>query len=363
MIVDCLPLSTLRVSPRLPHTPVRVETDVHTSLGELRIRISNNYYDSFRRPVAEGVALTAEEYLQAQAEPWGNPNYLCPEMPLDKRAADRLRIHVPGGPPGRKAVALLHAGRRGCIAPVHFDWDHEWVAHACLTGRKRFFFFPPDSGWLLNPIINTSSFAVPRYSGPDLEEFCERTSGAQLTLEAGQGVLFPSLYWHGVAYDAHSLSVSVRFGQPLGARPFAALPRFWLLQRLLWSYFRSGFGAESNRFLAALLRLFFKKQGWRIRYRETFRLIIEELLNRGESRGVEAWMGDNFVAESCLASREVAHYYTVPRSTAAQETIKGIQEYLFEGIPEPAGTSQRLAAYALSLRQGLKPQRGVVELV
>ncbi len=363
MKVSCTPISLLNLGGLRAPLGVAVNTDLHEATQDIQLKISNNYYDAFRRAPGAVFSVTADRYLKGRDESWSDNGFLCPEMPIDRRSAGRLTIKVPGANRGRHAVAFLHAGRRNCLAPLHFDWDHAWVAHACLTGRKRFFFFPPESGWLLNPIINTSSFAVPRFSELDATKFVESVGGIQVTLEAGQGVLFPSLFWHGVAYDEPCLSVSVRFSQPFGARPYSALPRSWFLQRLLWVFFRSGFAEESRLFLAAYLQMFFRRRGWKKRYHETLAFVVDELKRRGETCGLDCWMGENFLSEPCLAQNELQFYYGVRPTSADPEEIKNVQDYLFEGTPKPKGTSEKLAAHALRLRQGLRPQRGFVEVV
>ena len=258
---------------------------------------------------------------------------------------------------------MVHAGRAGCIAPVHFDWDHSWVAHACLTGRKRFFFFPPESGWLLSPVINTSALAIPRFSEPDRSEFLRRTGGMEVVLEAGQGVVFPSMFWHGVVYEASSLSISVRFEQVPGGRPFSALPRSPWLQRLVWHFSKSGYGAAAHGFLEDYLPVFFEKGGWMDRYRRVNAFCRRALLDAGEEHGAKELTGENFSAELALASEELRLYYGGVNKAAPAADIRETLDYLFEEIPSMPAASRSLAAYALNKRQGLRPRRGLVEIV
>jgi hypothetical protein len=339
-------------------------------LDQIKLPISDDYYSSFRRRVGPSVSVTAEEYLRGHSDLRFDKSLLCPEMPLPRHLATGVQLILP---PNRawttQAVALLHAGRTGCMAPLHFDWDHSWVAHVCLTGRKRVFLFPPRSGWLLSPVINTSSLCVPRFSQADRKELVDRLGGIEILLRAGEGLLFPSLFWHGVLYEESSLSLSVRFEAKAGGRPFGALPRLWWLQRLLWCFFQHGYGKEADQFLITYLRcLFDEKSTWRKRYRRITALCRRVLLEYGEQQGAEQLVGENFLAEVSLASRELRQYYSNTENINGRheddEHIASTLEYLFEGLPRPPDAlGSALAAYALRLRQGLRPQRGLVQIV
>jgi hypothetical protein len=349
------------------HAVAIVETELPSHLSELELTVTSDYYSSFRRPAAPTQVVLAEDYLYGCVDRWPDHSLLCAEMPVSRRFTQFVHLRVTAANSWSKnAVAVLHAGRPGCMAPVHFDWDHCWVAHACLTGRKRFFLFPPEAGWLLCPVINTSALAVPRFTTSDRMEFLKRVGGSEIVLEAGQGILFPSMFWHGVLYEEPCLSVSVRFETMLGGRPFAALPRSTWLQRIVWLFFKQGYGDPANELLSDYLQVFFKRAGWKERYRRVMALCRQKLLENGERQGAAELTGENFSAEMVLAAKELAFYYGNVQNPIQSDERHNVQEtldYIFEGIPHRPATSTKLAAYATKVRQGLPPKRGLVEIV
>jgi hypothetical protein len=348
---------------------VSVSMENFLQLDRLELALTNDYYSSFRRSKTTSHMVTAEEYLFGMAEKWMDNSLLCPEMPLPRHLVPAVRLMIPVGTLwSNQAVALVHAGRSGCMAPLHFDWDHSFVAHICLVGRKRFFLFPPQAGWLLSPIINTSALCVPRFSEPDRHELINRLSGMEVILEAGQGILFPSMFWHGALYEEPSLSVSIRFEPRPGGRPFAALPRSWLLQRLVWQFFQQGYGMEASEFLTDYLNSFFQEKGsWKDRYRRVTALCRQALLDCGEQQGATELVAENFSAEMVLASQELKLWYSnVHRTNQStdDDLVRKVMEYLVEANNcLPAASIARLAAYALKVRQGLPPQRGIIEIL
>lgn len=345
-----------------------VVSDLTSRLDELEIPVTKDYYSAFRNENQPSYKVTAHEYLFGKEARWARTSLLCPEMPIPYHLISAVRLAVPSNTTWNKqAVALVHAGRAGCIAPVHFDWDHKWVAHACLLGRKRLFIFPPQAGWLLSPVINTSALCIPRFSEPDRRELLDKLGGVEVSLEAGQGVLLPSMFWHGVLYEEPALSISVRFEPYSGGRPFAVLPRSWLLQRLVWWFFQRGYGVEANEFLTECLETFFLKRcGWKDRYRRLASLYHEALTERGEQRGAEEFISENFSGELVLASKELKLYYRdSPEVKLAgnDDRINKAADYIFEAVRHSRGASElRLAAHALRVRQGLPPKRGLIEI-
>jgi len=146
-----------------------VSEDFTTNLDHLDLVVTKDYYASFGASNSPSYKVTAEQYLFGNNRRWSNGSLLCPEMPLSRHLKPLIQLIVPGTASWTsQAVAFVHAGRIGSIAPIHFDWDHKWVAHACLIGQKRFFLFPPEAGWLLVPVINTSALRIPQFSGSAL---------------------------------------------------------------------------------------------------------------------------------------------------------------------------------------------------
>lgn len=364
--VHCHPIDIICSDIDCP-TGVTVSVNDVSQFNPLEVTITNDYYTSFRNANLRCRKVTAEEYLLGKAENWPDHSLLCPEMPIPRQVASTTQLMVPVGTSwSKQAVAFIHAGRAGSIAPLHFDWDYSWVAHACLTGRKRLFLFPPQAGWLLSPVINTSALNIPRFSEPDRRALVSKLGGIEIVLEAGQGILFPSMFWHGVLYEQSSLSISARFESQPGGRPFAALPRSWWLQRLGWKFFQQGYRTEADDFLATYLDACFqRKGGWKERYRRLNALCRQTLLHYGEYQGAEELIGENFSIEMALASRELRFWYGSAQGTKpfANEFIQEAMEYIFEAKEcKFAAFESQLAAYALRVRQGLPPKRGFIEI-
>lgn len=343
-----------------------LSSDFLKSVKQLRIPLSENYYDAFRTRERQTVEMPVDAYLRMKPEDYGSR--LCPELPLPGILTPNLKLRVNLNTWDKMATSFLHIGNKGAIAPLHYDWDHRWVAHGCLEGTKRLFFFPAEAGWLLNPIINTSAYALARFSAVDKIEFLSRMGGEEVLLKAGQGVLFPSMFWHAAEYDGPSISLSARFEVVPGGRPFAALPRSWLLQRLLWLFFRDGFSAKSFAFLSDHLDIFFRTyRSWKFRYEATLEHCRKSLESLGQHAGIHGWIGKSFSSELALASRELRPYYDFEPSDLTRMSGSAVEEtrqYIFMGTSfEISTTSQeRLAAYALHVRQGLIPKRGMIRI-
>jgi hypothetical protein len=362
--INCKPI-TIEGSERVT---VVASKELTSNLDRLDLNVTSDYYKSFRNSGSPSYKVTAKEYLCDRDERGSDESLLCAEMPLTRDYTPAVRLRLPAGVSwNRQAVALIHAGRNACVAPVHFDWDHKWVAHACLIGRKRFFFFPPHAAWLLSPVINTSALDIMRFSESDRSEILNRLGGTEVVLNAGQGVLFPSMYWHGVLHEEPSLAVSVRFEPSPSGRPFAVLPRSWMLQRLVWRFFQQGYGSEADDFLVEYLESFFRyTKGWKSRYRRSVELCRRTLMQYGEQQGVITLSGENFSSEMALASEELKLYYgnVVERQeTIGAERFEETRDYIFPCKDRKLSAQDlQLATYALQVRQGLPPKRGLVEI-
>jgi hypothetical protein len=363
MKIQCEGLSVIpeRLAPR----GIIVEVDSLAQLEELPLPLTRDSYNAFRSFEAPTERIVAREYLSESAARWSDPTILCPEMPLPSSFTAGVRLLAPLGETWSDiAVAVVHAGRRNSVTPIHFDWDHAWVAHACLKGRKRFLLLPPEAGWLLVPVINTSALRIPWFSADDRAEVLAQLGGIEVDLAAGEGLLFPSMFWHGVLYDESSLSVSVRFERHGGGRPFQVFPRSWWLQRMVWLLFRDGYGSPADAFFARYLEALSARGSWRDRYDRVREVCHDALRHAGERRGVKEWVGENFSPERALAEDDLRVSYAAMPSTRAAvgQDVEEIVSYLFEGAPSLPKDARRLAAHALQTRQGLRPRRGIVKI-
>jgi len=350
-----------------------------TDFSSMDLALEENYYDGFAKANASSTGVRAADYLHA-TDGDAYRGLMCVETPIPKALASRIELRVRDSSDlaGKEAIGLFHAGRSGSIAPLHFDWDHRWIFHACLTGRKTIYLIPPDAGWLLNPVINTSAICVPRLSVTDRGELLHRLGGTEIALFAGQGVLFPSLWWHAVLYEAPSMSVSVRFGEQPRLRPFAVLPRSFWLQRLVWWLFRHPAAPDAEKCLVQCLEAFLRPGiGWKKRYQQVNGVYRRLLLERNQSFGAMYLTSDNFNSEIYLARQELKEAYSLPSSGSAVEmppaAVEEVEDYLFEALrsglsgpeksdPIPSNQRRNLAEYALASRQGLRPRRGLVAM-
>ncbi|HEX7181438.1 MAG TPA: hypothetical protein VF756_06315 [Thermoanaerobaculia bacterium] len=136
------------------------------------------------------------------------------------------------------------------------------------------------------------------------------------------------------------------------------------MQRLVARFFDQSYGPEAFEFLTRYLeRFFFMKSGWKARYRIINDLCRRTLLEYGEEEGATEFVGENFSAEIVLAGEALRFYYGDACKVSASSDdgrILRACEYLFEGIDRPPDNDLQLAAYALRVKQGLAPQRGLI---
>lgn len=108
-------------------------------------------------------------------------------------------------------LASLWLGNRVTV-PAHQDWPSNIAC--CVTGRRRFTLYPPDAvgDLYIGPLDLTPAgqpISLVDAAAPDLHRF-PRYKAAQaraqvVTLEAGDAIYIPSLWWHQVeALDAFS---------------------------------------------------------------------------------------------------------------------------------------------------------------
>jgi hypothetical protein len=339
---------------------------VTLSIGDLdfdstSIVVRRNYYDAHGTESAVyGIGLS--DFLKLSRKQRAAYGDVCPDMPIPAEWAPAISF-ADKAPTSHGAFSLLHAGLSGAIAPLHFDWDFSWAVNAVIRGRKSFMFLPPSAGWMLAPVMNTSSYCVPRFSHADRAEWLSTLGGVEMTVEEGQAVCFPSIWWHAVTYSGPAVSVSVRFDEPIVLRPLRVLPRSWLLQRLVWSLWDKP-RDESEKVVANCLNTFFAPaKTWLERYNKVtaeYRRWLERL---SETKGVSYLSGENFSIEVALGGRGLAASYELePAANAPVGNPREVSSFLFASgyrrLPKPVKV--RLAALAIRRRQGLQPRRGLV---
>lgn len=336
------------------------------SLDEIRLRICRDYYARITRGAAAPIWVDASEYLNGSDESWGDSSLLCPEMPLPEHLTDQVRLQVRSSRPlfDTQALALVHAGRRGRASPLHYDWDHSWVAHINLLGEKIFYLIPPESSWLLAPLANISIYRLPRFDVARETEFLARFRGQKIVLPAGSGVLFPSMWWHAVAYHRDAFSLSVRFEAAPGGRPFGVFPRSWWLQQVVWHLFAEDY-LEAGEVLQRLSDLFFREEfDWReryVRFNTECRLILKEW-GYHPSRPFELGVSPEYV----MAQESIEAAYDLRWAHGEYDEDVDLEEtaaFLFAGMsPPPRSCQERIVRYATSHRRGLQPRQGLVQI-
>ncbi len=351
-------------TPSLKQSPSFVVTidDVNRWLDELEVVVQPDYYSGLHQ-ASEPRKCRLSDYL----DPANKSKELCPEMALPRRFLDE--IHVSSTDESivdTKAIVYVHAGRPGNFAPIHFDWDHRWLVHCCVTGSKRLVLLPPEAGWLLSPVINTSALLLPKFSEPDRRALLEKLGGTEVRLNAGDAAVFPSLYWHGGNYDEAGLSVSVHFERDVRGRPLAALPRSWWLQRLVAPWLVDGYPEELQGIVESLLRNFFAPcDEWTERYTRMNDRYRALLIERGEHAGAHALTSEDFTAELSIAREELEDNYAIEALPTQKDdsVLDAVQQYIFEGFSKiDPDLARMISWYAHTVRVGLEPKRGLVRV-
>jgi len=334
---------------------------------DTRLVVGQDYLSSFGQFDLRRWSVQLGDFLKGQpADPEAQ---ICTEMPIPREFAQGIQIDGGRGPFQSEMVyGLLHVGRQGAMAPLHFDWDFSTIVHVCLEGEKTFYLVPPEAGWLLNPVINTSAFPLPRLYEEDKENLLKITKGEACHLKAGEAVAFPSIWWHAAFYDQASTSVSIRFSGNPELRPLAVLPRSWVLQRLVWELSRDSEGEDQLSVVRQCLEKFFQDYpSPRIRYsvmKDLYRGLLKEL-------GVKSGLPDNrpevFDVDLAIGGAEIDENYTwpSPQPIPAGLNIDREEHFLFNRAIEDfdAALRNKTATFAVQTLQGLEPKRGLIKNV
>ena len=135
----------------------------------------------------------------------------------------------------RKPVPYFWLGAAGSTTQLHYDINNNF--HALIRGRKVFSLFAPDQTRGLYP---TSVFSPRRHFSrvkleePDYEAFpgLRRATGCRATLESGDMLFLPSLWWHEVRTEQPGIAINYWWGLNRYGNAFA-----WLYLRelpLIW---------------------------------------------------------------------------------------------------------------------------------
>ena len=144
-------------------------------------------------------------------------------------------IRLPEYVIGPKPVPYFWLGAAGSTTQLHYDINNNF--HALVRGRKVFSLFAPDQTRGLYP---TSVFSPRRHFSrvkleePDYEAFpgLRGATGCRATLESGDMLFLPSLWWHEVRTERPGIAINYWWGLNRYGNAFA-----WLYLRelpLIW---------------------------------------------------------------------------------------------------------------------------------
>lgn len=346
----------------------KVDVDIlEDDLSKLNVISGPNYYDAFNNEL-DHYQINLEDFLSTNGKSNSHFGEICAEHPLPDASAEKIALYFKGkAKTDTPPYSILHAGLKGAIAPLHFDWDFSWVLNVGISGRKKFFFIPPQKGWMLNPVLNTSTYCLPRFSEADQDEFLSKFEGQTATIEAGQGVLFPSCWWHGVLYESASTSISIRFGGSPYLRPLATLPRSHWLQRLAWKLWALGDTQSTIKAVQSCVESFVSCEGegsWYDNYTRMNDLYRNLLVEFGDTIGISYTTPPNFNIELNLSKRELINIYTLDNVKPNDDVDKKalVIDYVFgQNFPTVNETTKAVIVdRALHFKQGLMPMKGLI---
>lgn len=344
---------------------VLVDRKILSKMGGIEVTSGPNYYDAFGAD-CDFFRISLTDFLSQNSEfnEFGN---LCSEAPLPKELCSLVKLEVPAKLKFiKEPYSMLHAGLKGAKTPIHYDWDFNWIINVSLSGSKRFLLLPPESSWLISPLHNISSLDIAGFDTEDRLEFLKSVGGTEIEVPEGHALMFPSIWWHGAIYDETSTAISIRFGGPIHLRPLAILPRHWLLQRIVWENWKTNDLEKYFGWVEIILRVFLDKKefGWQERYTALQVLYRKWLLELGAKRGVKHLHGDQYNIEIALMHDDLAEYYQPLSNFESNLTDDHVNKtigYIFaENCPIDHEVQEKAAKYALSVRQGLKPAKGLI---
>lgn len=169
-------------------------------------RIGNDRPDGF--PLARRQVATFVEQLER-----GEDEGLYLTAPIDEWLPELAADVIP--PAYCRCAPFLTyrlwLGRAGITTPLHFDLAENLFAQ--LSGRKRFWLYPPSHGpWMCSyPMLSGKpNMSILDPERPDFGRFpqARRLSPAEVVLEPGDVLYLPSLWWHHVRSLDRSLSLN-----------------------------------------------------------------------------------------------------------------------------------------------------------
>ena len=196
------------------------------SFGECEITAAVMAGEEITRSAWAGLSYVQESVaacMDAVAAADAGTRYLASPVELfpEKLREDYRPLPYCEGAPWRRSKVWV--GTPGMRSPLHRDLPHNLYAQ--VSGRKLFVLFAPEEGG--NLYANSLLSSVPNGSQadallPDFERFPRlgQARGVTCTLEPGEVLYMPSLWWHQTR--AETISMSMNFWWARGALAWAA---------------------------------------------------------------------------------------------------------------------------------------------
>ena len=217
-----------------PLAGLATRASAERELGTVPLQVQGGYGSLAANPTsAAGGVMGFAEYLRSiDANP--DSRLICTEYDTPARVSAQYRLPEICKTPREELQAAeildlprrwgdhdllsnMFLGNRGNYAHLHYDGDQRQVFLHQVFGRKRVILFPPPSGRKLDV---ANSFC-PGHSNVYLEKMSEDEKLALLdaadgfdgTMQPGETVYIPMLWWHYLEYTDTGMSINFRFGR------------------------------------------------------------------------------------------------------------------------------------------------------
>ncbi len=222
---------------------------------------------------------------------------LNPSRSLERSAdlSELLRLNA------KAASVNLWAGQTGVVAPCHYDGHHNMYVQ--LSGRKRFWIWPPTAWPLLRPFpflhpshaqaqVNVSTVIAAATDTPAL--LAERLAAAEarvVDLDPGELLYLPPLWFH----QTEALTPSISLNVWTQTEAAAVADRLVALELPL----PSGFSVNDGS-LQAVGRVGHRRVGW---FARAVRLFVRKVIQRGAEERRQ-WLAEESEAAEIAAQGE-----------------------------------------------------------
>ena len=115
-----------------------------------------------------------------------------------------------------KSFAYLFFGGAGSYVYLHYDIDCSSVFLTQFEGRKKIILFAPDQTDYLYQHPFTAKSHINLHN-PDYEKYpaLKNARGYEVTIQHGETLFIPPLFWHFITYESSGFSLSLRANNSL----------------------------------------------------------------------------------------------------------------------------------------------------